>query len=220
MCINFTKAYLQRPWGDFVGEPVIALLDQVWSSIEDLCAELSTPDWKKPTDLPGWNVQDQVSHLCGIESMMLGNPPAPPIAEPWPPHVNNAIGASNEAEILARRDRCPEDVLTEFMELTAERLLAELDDKALSATSRGVLGAALLHDVLAIRVVDCVYHEQDIRRALGRPGGLESDAAFFVAARMTRALPMIAGKRAGLSEGACRVRVEGDEAIAAGCSDR
>lgn len=203
MCINFANRICKGPWGEFMGEPVIALLDQVWSSIEDLCSELPTADWKKPTDLPGWNVQDQVSHLCGIESTMLGNAPAPPITEPWPPHVKNAIGALNEAEILARRDRSPEEVLTEFMELTAERLkvLAELEGDALSAPSQGVLGPAPLEEVLAIRVVDCVYHEQDIRRAVGKPGGLESDAAFFVAARMTKALPMIVGKRAGLSEG-------------------
>ncbi len=184
-------------------DPAIACLDQVWSSIEELCSGFSTEDWRRPTDLPGWSVQDQLSHLCGIESKLLGHAQPPAIGKPWPPHVTNDLGALNEAQIQARRSLAPEDVLTEFMETTAERLkiLSELSDQDLASETQGVLGKAPLRDVLTIRVVDCVYHEQDMRRATGNPGGLDTPAAHMVFERMRAALPMIAGKRAKLPEG-------------------
>jgi hypothetical protein len=38
--------------------PVIGLLDHEWETIEELCFGLSEEQWKEPTALPGWTVQD------------------------------------------------------------------------------------------------------------------------------------------------------------------
>lgn len=184
-------------------EPAIVCLDQVWSSIEEVCSTFTASDWKAATDLPGWDVKDHLSHLCGIEALLLGRRPADPIPEPWPPHVRNPLGALNEAELVLRRPRPPEDVLTEFLELTAERLkgLAETSEADLAAEVNTPIGRAPLRDFLAIRVTDCVYHEQDMRRAAGRPGALDAPPALMTFDRMCRGLPMVVAKRAAAPDG-------------------
>ncbi|HEX9695490.1 MAG TPA: maleylpyruvate isomerase family mycothiol-dependent enzyme [Actinomycetota bacterium] len=186
-----------------MAESVVALLDQVWSSIEELCAGFTPADWTKETELPGWSVQDQLSHLCGIESMLLGRPQPEPLAAPWPPHVRNPLGAMNEAQVAERRAWPPEDVLTEFLELTAERLkvIAEMSADQMDAEVTGPLGAGKLRDFLNIRVMDSFLHEQDMRRATGTPGAMETEAALFAVERMRAALPMVVGKKAAAPEG-------------------
>lgn len=186
-----------------MADPVVALLDQIWSSIEELCATFTPADWQRPTELPGWTVKDQLSHLCGIESRLLGRPQPDPLAQPWPPHIHNELGARNEAQIELRRSWPGEDVLTEFLELTAERLkmLAQMDDAQMSVETDGPLGKVRMRDMLAIRAVDCFYHEQDMRIATGRAGAMDTDQAAFVIGRMNLALPMIVAKKAALPDG-------------------
>jgi uncharacterized protein (TIGR03083 family) len=183
-------------------EPVVVCLDESWSSIEALCSGLTPQDWARPTDLPGWSVQDVLAHLCGIESRLLRRPQPKPLAD-TPSHVRNPIGALNEAQVELRRSWSPEEVLAEFLELTAERLarIATLEEAELAAETDGVLGRAPLRDVLAIREVDTFYHEQDIRRATGARGSLDGGPASFVYRRMQATLPMIVGKQAAAPDG-------------------
>jgi hypothetical protein len=60
--------------GAIVGEPVIDLLDTVWSSTADLLDDLTDAQWDTPTDLPGWSVRDAVAHMIGTERMLAGDP--------------------------------------------------------------------------------------------------------------------------------------------------
>jgi hypothetical protein len=50
--------------------------------------------------------------------------------------------------------------------------------------------------LLTNRPLDIWMHEQDIRRAVGRPGGLDTVGAAHAAAVFARALPMVVGRRA------------------------
>lgn len=196
-----------------MSERIVGYLDEVWSSIEEICAMLSPDEFARPTDLPGWTVQDILAHLCGIESLLLKRPQPPALSKPWPDHVHNEIGAMNEAQIRARRKTSPEEVLCEFLELTAERLtqLADLSDQEWKAETKGVLGTAPLSEVVMIRVLDSFYHEQDIRRTVHQPGNLDGDVARAIVARMAKALPMILGKRAQLPDGTTvLIRIEGE----------
>ncbi len=52
-----------------------------------------------------------------------------------------------------------------------------------------------MHRLLSNRPVDVWMHEQDIRRAIGRPGGYSSPAAAHVMGVFGQALPMVVGKR-------------------------
>jgi uncharacterized protein (TIGR03083 family) len=54
---------------------------------------------------------------------------------------------------------------------------------------------------MAIRVFDCWFHEQDIREALGRPGGLEGPVADHSLGRIARGLPFVVGKKAAAPQG-------------------
>src|SRR5207245_11351441 len=49
---------------------------------------------------------------------------------------------------------------------------------------------------------DCWVHEQDIRRAVNRPGNLDGPVAAAALGRFTGSLGYIAGKKAGAPEGA------------------
>jgi len=76
-------------------QQVVDLMEHVWSSIDSLCSRITEAQWKTPTDCPGWSVQDQVSHLVGAESGILGNP-RPDHTPGDTSYVKNDIGQSNE----------------------------------------------------------------------------------------------------------------------------
>ena len=40
-------------------------LELCWRSISTLCAAFTDAEWKAATELPGWTVQDNLSHLIG-----------------------------------------------------------------------------------------------------------------------------------------------------------
>ena len=63
---------LQPPAQEVSGQEIIDLMEGVWQSIGSLCSSFTEIQWKTPTDCPGWSVQDQVSHLVGAESSILG----------------------------------------------------------------------------------------------------------------------------------------------------
>lgn len=183
-------------------DTTIAKLDATWRSIHDLCADLTEEQWKTPTECPGWTVQDNVSHLIGTERMLQGLPPTEHEA-PEAGHVRNPIGAANEHEVDVRRSLSGAEVLAEFDELTAGRLerLRSMSDDDFATESWTPIGPGTVLDFLQIRVLDNWVHEQDIRRALGRPGHLTGPAAEHTIDRMWRTLGATFGKRAGATEG-------------------
>ena len=62
-------------------------------------------------------------------------------------------------------------------------------------------GPGTVADFLHIRVMDCYVHEQDIRRAVGQPGDLDTPAAANSVDRLLRTIGIVVGKRAGAPEG-------------------
>ena len=75
---------------------LVQLLDQIWHTMGALGAELSEQDWKAPTEVPGWSVQDNLAHIAGMESRLLGRPEADHAVPADLPHVKNPIGEANE----------------------------------------------------------------------------------------------------------------------------
>ena len=176
-------------------------LDEVWSSIAELGDSLTEQDWKLPTECPGWSVQDNLAHIIGIESVLLGRP-EPEIAPAGGDHIKNDVGRSNEVWVEAFRDRPGADALTEFRLVTAERL-AELraPDTDFGAESWTPVGPGAVRDLLPFRVFDSWVHEQDMRRAVGRPGGWDGQGARASLDRVAAVMPMIVGKRVKPADG-------------------
>lgn len=178
-------------------------LDQTWHAISELCADLDEDQWHSATDLPGWTVKDNVSHLIGTERMLQGLP-STMHRSPAFDYVRNAIGELNEHEIDGRRALSGGDVLAEWNGLVDLRLttLRTADYAYFEAPAMTPTGPGTVADFLHIRVLDSWAHEQDIRRALGRPGGFDNASAAHTIDRLTRTLPIVIGKRAATPEGA------------------
>jgi uncharacterized protein (TIGR03083 family) len=188
-------------------EDRIDLMEQAYSSVDELCSQLDDADWEKPTDLPGWSVKDNLSHLVSYEAAAIGRPPAPPLQDPERfPYIKDEIQAGNEREVEWRRSRSGAEVLAEFREVGAERLaqLRNLDQSKPMAEGETPIG---LKDIpwarfLPVRVSDFFYHEQDMRRAVGKPGHMNGAVAKMVFERMsTNSLPRFAKWLASVPDG-------------------
>jgi len=180
----------------------IDALAQCWQSISDLGAVLDESDWKTATDLPAWTVQDNLSHLIGIERMLEGLPRTDHRATDLS-HTKNPIGEANEHEVDVRRSSPGSAVLAEWNDIVATRLhtLRTGDDAYFEAPAMTPTGPGTVADFLHIRVLDCWVHEQDMRRAVGRAGNLSGPAAELTVGRLVRTIPIVVGKRAATPEG-------------------
>jgi uncharacterized protein (TIGR03083 family) len=127
-----------------------------------------------------------------------------------------ARGATNEIHVDYRRSWPPSKVLDEFREVYGERLKA-ITDANLDDESWTPVGPGKVRDLLAIRSMDIWVHEQDIRRAVGKPGGMQGPLADNAFGRHSTALPFVVGKKVGPPEGTTVVfDVEGLPPVAVG----
>ncbi len=183
-------------------ELLLDRLETVWTSMATLGDSLTDGQWRTLTECPGWTVQDNFAHIIGIESMTTGRP-EPEVDLPDAEHVKNDIGRSNERWVEAYRSRTGPEVLAEFRAVTGGRL-ADLRAPGadLGAESWTPVGPGTVRDLLPFRVFDSWVHEQDIRRAIDRPGGWDNDAAVASVDRIVGIMPMVVGKRVAPGEGA------------------
>jgi uncharacterized protein (TIGR03083 family) len=177
-------------------QDLVDRLEEVWMSLDAACADLTEEQWKTPTDLPGWSVQDNLVHISAIESSILGRP-APDHTPPAYDHVQNEVGERNEVWVDSRRSWTGAKALDEFREVTGARLaqLRGFSDADFAAESWTPAGPGTVRDLLPFRAFDSWAHEQDIRRALDRPGDLEGPIADFAFKRIADALPFVVGKK-------------------------
>ncbi|MDO8392667.1 MAG: maleylpyruvate isomerase family mycothiol-dependent enzyme [Actinomycetota bacterium] len=180
----------------------IDTLERSWKALSELGAELTEAEWKTATDLPGWTVQDNLAHLVGIERMLQGLAPTEHRASPRD-YVRNPIGESNEHFVDSMRALPGAEVLQQWNELVDLRVrtLREGDDTYFAREMLTPTGPGTLADFLSIRILDCWLHEQDMRRAVGRPGHLNGPAAEHTVDRLIRTIPIVVGKRAGTPDG-------------------
>ena len=182
----------------------IASLGEVWTSLSELLGDFTDEQWRLASPLPGWSVQDNVSHIVGTEAMLAGQPgPDVEIDRDVNDHVRNDIGAFNEQWVESLRAVSPGEVLARFRELTVARLsvLEAMSIDEWNAESFTPAGKDTFGRFMQIRVFDCWLHEQDIRDAVGRPGHETGLAVEVVLDEMTTALGFIVGKKADASAG-------------------
>jgi uncharacterized protein (TIGR03083 family) len=177
--------------------------------IHDLLVDLEPSDWQRPTSCPGWTVHDVVAHLAAIEhELTTGERPAT-----VPAGARDVVSAYTQAGVDARRDRSAEDLVEEFAAATAARAdqlaaLSPTDPTGTPDRTPGGIGWDW-QTLLRNRVIDVWVHEQDIRRATHRAGGMSTPAAEVTTAVFAAALGYIIGKRVGAAPGiAVRVVID------------
>jgi len=191
---------LHPPAPSDLGELVEAYAQTVQHVI-DLGRTMRPADASRPTDCPGWTVLDQIAHVAATEAMVAGEP-VPDVEIGHHAHVRHAFGELMEKYVESRRGRELEEVLDELEERLAERLQvyrSGTDWADVEVTSP--FGTVRARDRLGVRIFDIWVHEQDVREALGRPGGLDSGAAAHSMAQLFNALPRIVAKDAGIGPG-------------------
>ena len=186
-------------------QQLVDMMEHVWRSIGQLCDDLTEAQWKTPTDCPGWSVQDQISHLVGSETGILGDPdPDHAPSDEALAHTRSEQGRRNEIVVDFRRPWAGAQVLSDFRAKTARRVefLRSRSDADFAAEMQTPVGPAPMSEFISIRIMDAWVHEQDIRRALDRPGHYDSPAAAHALNRVIRAMPFVAARRAQAPDGA------------------
>ncbi|WUI01170.1 maleylpyruvate isomerase family mycothiol-dependent enzyme [Spirillospora sp. NBC_00431] len=180
----------------------IAAYEQTVRSTLALAATLTGPDWRLPTECPGWTIKDQLAHLAGVELALLGEPdPEPAAGVPEFDHVRNDFGRSLETAVHVRRPLPGPVVAAQLADALERRLvqLPGLDPDRIVMCPDGREGP--YSRLMRFRALDCWTHEQDIRRAAGRPGNLDAPAARCFWDLLSAALPRIVARAENAAPG-------------------
>lgn len=179
----------------------------------DLVSQLTESELLAPTDCPGWSVRDVVAHLAHLEHVLTGESEGP---------VDGLTVPSDytDAGVDARRELPFAQVLEELRTATAARtaFLAELPDDASQPAPVTPAGAPWSWDtLLRNRALDAWVHEQDIRRAVDQPGGLDTAGAFITTMTFAAGMSYVLGKKVGAPAGtSVRWEITGPVALGVG----
>jgi uncharacterized protein (TIGR03083 family) len=163
-----------------------------------LLRSLDDSDWSRPTDLPGWDVKGVASHLAHLESELAGVKQKR-VELPERDHYTAPTSMYTELGLVARADLTGAEITDELEECARsrhEQLRADppTDGKGDPPRTPGKIGWDW-ETLLSNRVVDVWMHDQDIRRAVGRPGDMNTPGAAHTVVTFTRAFPYAVGKR-------------------------
>lgn len=170
---------------------------QAWrdsaTSINTLLPTLDESDWSMSTDCPGWTVKDVAAHLAHLENELATGEVGTD-----GPSLTVMSSDYTEAGVQARSSHTTAELCAEFADAVSARelLLQTLPDdpQSLAPTTPG--GITWSWDtLLRNRAIDLWVHEQDIRRAVGKPGGLDSVGAHVTTTTFKMAMPFVIGKK-------------------------
>ena len=178
-----------------------------WQAVNDfldLLDQVPEEEWTTPTDLAGWDVKACASHTAHLEGILAGNPEeTADVGEP--PHVTGFMGLYTEIGVVNRRDASPEAILNEIREVVTRRHTALLADPPTDGDAKPepIFGGVpwSWRTLLRNRPLDVWMHEQDVRRAVGRPGNLDSAPARHTAEYLAESLGYVLGKKVGAPVG-------------------
>jgi uncharacterized protein (TIGR03083 family) len=207
-------------------ERLAGYVDVWWQAVDDftrLLEQVPAEQWSSPTDLPGWDVHACAAHTAHLESVLAGGPEET-LEFDVPPHVTGPLGLYTERGVQARRDRTPDELINEIRGVCTTRHTRLLEDPPTDGLSKPTVifaGADWSTErLLRNRPLDIWMHEQDVRRAAGHPGGLDSPAAQHAADYLLESLGMVLAKRAAAPPGSTLVaEVHGSAPVAFGVDD-
>lgn len=203
--------------------PLVDAFEETVLAVIELGRGCSAADFELPTACPGWTVKDQISHVADIESILAGDP-EPVVDVPPLAHVRNDFGVFMERGVQARRGVPGPDVVAELTAALPRRLAA-LRAPGLTAgtpVDQGLsieLPARTASELMVLRVRDIWAHEQDLRAALGKPGGMGAGGAVVFLDSVFGYTPQLVARRAKVPVGQTVV-VEAIGAVAGECGVR
>ncbi len=177
-------------------QPYIDAWTHSIEAISELVAPLAEGEWNRPTECPGWSVRDVVSHVIGFETEALGDPRPIHSLPRDLYHVKDEFSRYAEVQVDMRRCHTAPEMTSE-LEYTIIRRSRQLRNETREPETmvRWLMGQqASLKDVLKARVFDVWAHEQDLRRALGKPGNLDSPGAVIARDVLLPRLPEVIAK--------------------------
>jgi uncharacterized protein (TIGR03083 family) len=188
-------------------EELAGYVEVWWQAVNDflhLLEEIPEEEWTTPTDLAGWDVKACAAHTAHLEGILAGGPEeTAEVGEP--PHVNGFMGLYTEIGVVNRRDASADAIINEIREATTARHTALLADPPTdgNASPQHIFGGVpwTIRVLLRNRPLDIWMHEQDVRRAVGRPGGMDTAAARHTAEYLAESLGFVLGKRVGAPAG-------------------
>jgi uncharacterized protein (TIGR03083 family) len=204
-------------------ERLAGYVDTWWQAVADftdLLDSLPEDAWSKPTDLPGWDVKAVAAHTAHLESLLAGGPEeSADIGDPPPPHVTGPMGQFTEIGVVTRRDRDPKTIADEIRGHTKTRHDTIQADPPTdgAAPAPGIFGLIGWNQqtLLRNRPLDIWMHEQDIRRAVGMPGGMDTAPAQHTADYLSESFGFVVGKKVAPPPGTTAVlEVEGSPVVA------
>ena len=173
-------------------EPAVVAWRHSLDAVLALGAQLTDEQWQAPTECPEWSVGDVYAHLIGTELWMIAGHPRPDSYRAWA-----------RRPVIARRGMERDEILEELHDVYAQRRAQlrtyppEAGGPAVTAQGQPIT----LGFLLVVRAFDTWVHEQDIRRAVGRPGNLDSRGAFIARDLFLGSLPRIVARDARAAPG-------------------
>jgi uncharacterized protein (TIGR03083 family) len=178
-----------------------------WQAVNDfldLLEQVPEEEWTTPTDLAGWDVKACAAHTAHLEGILAGNPEeTAEVGEP--PHVTGLMGLYTEIGVVNRRDASADAIINEIREVVTKRHTALLADPPTDGDAKpeAIFGGVpwTWRTLLRNRPLDVWMHEQDVRRAVARPGNMDSVPARHTAEYLAESLGYVLGKKVGAPVG-------------------
>lgn len=186
-------------------------VDVWWEAVQDLLVVLEAlrpEEWARPTDLPGWDVRACAAHTAHLESVLAGSPEeTADVGDP--PHLTGPMGRYTEVGVVNRRGTEPGAIIAEIREATTKRYEQLRADPPTDGSTKPevVFGGVpwSWETLLRNRPLDVWMHAQDIRRAVGMPGGMDTAAAQHTADYLVEGFGYVLAKRVGAPAGTTAV---------------
>ncbi|MFI0895382.1 maleylpyruvate isomerase family mycothiol-dependent enzyme [Streptomyces sp. NPDC020983] len=188
-------------------QPYIDAWTHSIESVNELVSPLAEGEWNRATECPYWSVRDVVSHIIGFECELLGDPRPIHTLPSDLRHITSETARYTEVPVDIRRHHTAPEMTSE-LEYTIIRRARQLrnESRQPDAKVRAIGGGeTTLEEQLWGRVFDVWVHEQDLRRALDKPGNLASAGAVLARDYVLRSLPKLVAHDAGAQPGSAVV---------------
>jgi uncharacterized protein (TIGR03083 family) len=207
-------------------ERLAGYVDVWWEAIDDftrLLESLPPEEWSTQTDLAGWDVHACAAHTAHLEAVLSGAPEET-VEFDAGPHIASLAQAYTEQGVISRRDATPDELIGEIRQSATKRRTFLLIDPPTDGTEMPPRTPGDIawnwQTLLRNRPLDVWMHEQDVRRAVGRPGGLDTAPAQHTADYLLEGMGMVLARRASAPPGSSLVvEVDGSAPAAFGVSD-